>query len=108
LPIVERTASAGPTPEQVVTGQQQREIVDRLLEETCRDWKDSVIVNEYLIGGKNAKEISETYEMSEDLVYQRARRLKVRLMKWLKEHGVTSADSLFGGGAAAGERKTRS
>jgi RNA polymerase sigma-70 factor (ECF subfamily) len=107
-PLVERAPSAGPSPEQVVAGRQQREIVDRLLEETCRDWKDSIIVNEYLIGGKNAKEISEKYEMSEDLVYQRARRLKVRLMKWLKEHGITSADSLFGSGVTSRHRPVKS
>jgi len=101
-PLVERAPSSGPSPEQVAVNRQQREIVDRLLEETCRDWKDSVIVNEYLIGGKNAKEIAETYAMSEDLVYQRARRLKVRLIKWLKEHGVASAESLFGGGTTRG------
>jgi RNA polymerase sigma-70 factor (ECF subfamily) len=100
-PLVERAPASGPTPEQVVVSRQQHEIVDRLLEETCRDWKDSIIVNEYLIGGRNAKEISEKYEMSEDLVYQRARRLKVRLMSWLKAHGITSADSLFGSGAAS-------
>jgi RNA polymerase sigma-70 factor (ECF subfamily) len=107
-PLVERAPSHGPTPEQAAANRQQREIVDRLLEETCRDWKDGVIVNEYLIGGKNAKEISEKYQMSEDLVYQRARRLKVRLMTWLKEHGVTSADSLFGGDVATRRRSSES
>lgn len=107
-PLVERAPSAGPTPEQAAARRQQLEIVDRLLEETCRDWKDSIIVNEYLIGGKNAREISDNYEISEDLVYQRARRLKVRLMKWLKDHGVTSADSLFESSATTRPRSAKS
>jgi hypothetical protein len=38
--------------------------------------------------------------MTEDVVYQRARRLRVRLMKWLKERGITSAAQLLGAGAA--------
>lgn len=106
--LVERAASAAPTPEEAAQKAQQRAIVERLLDETCRDWKDSVIVNDYLIGGQNAKEISEKYEMSEDLVYQRARRLKVRLMRWLKEHGVTSAESLFGNQPATRRRRSES
>jgi RNA polymerase sigma-70 factor (ECF subfamily) len=107
-PLVERAPSSGPSPEQLAVVSQQREIVDQLLEETCRDWKDGIIVNEYLIGGKNAKEISEKYQMSEDLVYQRARRLKVRLQNWLKQHGVTSADSLFGADLATRRRDSES
>src|SRR5215468_4808274 len=93
--LVERAPSSAPSPEELAQLTQQRAIVERLLDETCRDWKDSVIVNDYLISGRNAKEISEKYDMSEDRVYQRARRLKVRLVKWLKEHGVSSAESLF-------------
>jgi DNA-directed RNA polymerase specialized sigma24 family protein len=54
-----------------------------------------VIISEYLIGNKNAKEISESYDMSEDLVYQRARRLRLRLVKWLEERGITSAELLL-------------
>jgi len=44
---------------------------------------------------ESGKEIAEKYNMSEDLVYQRARRLKVRLMNWLSERGITSAESLL-------------
>ncbi|HKY04430.1 MAG TPA: sigma-70 family RNA polymerase sigma factor [Blastocatellia bacterium] len=95
---VERAASKEPTPEAMVLTREQREIIDRLLAEVCRDWKDSVIVNEYIIGGLDARVISEKYSMSEDLVYQRARRLRVRLMKWLAERGITSADQLLGAG----------
>ena len=76
---------------------EQRAIVDRLLSDVCRDWKDSVIVNEYIIGTQSGKEIADKYDISEDLVYQRARRLRVRLMKWLNERGITSADSLLTG-----------
>lgn len=95
---VERAASKEPTPEAQVLTREQREIIDSLLAEVCRDWKDGVIVNEYIIGGLDARVISEKYSMSEDLVYQRARRLRVRLMKWLAERGITSADQLLGAG----------
>lgn len=94
---VETARSREPSPEALLVSQEQREIVDRLLEEVCRDWKDSVIINEYIIGSRNGKEIAEKYEISEDLVYQRARRLKVRLMKWLDERGITTAQSLLTG-----------
>jgi len=96
---VDRAPSREPSPEAELVSRERREIVDRLLEEVCRDWKDSVIVNEYIIGAQSGKEISEKYEISEDLVYQRARRLRVRLIKWLNERGITSADSLLGSGA---------
>lgn len=95
---VETAASKEPSPEALTIRGEQREIVDRLLSEVCRDWKDSIIVNEYIIGNQGAKEIAEKYDMSEDLVYQRARRLRVRLVKWLNERGITSAQSLLGGG----------
>ncbi|HXG91973.1 MAG TPA: sigma-70 family RNA polymerase sigma factor [Blastocatellia bacterium] len=95
---IEKAPSREPSPEALALSREQREIVDRLLADVCKDWKDSVIVNEYIIGNQNAKEIAERYQMTEDLVYQRARRLRVRLMKWLKERGITSADALFGGG----------
>ncbi|HSB08376.1 MAG TPA: sigma-70 family RNA polymerase sigma factor [Blastocatellia bacterium] len=97
---VERAASKEPSPEVLLIARERREIVDGLLDEVCRDWKDSVIVNEYIIGNRSGKEIAEKYSMSEDLVYQRARRLKVRLMNWLKERGITSAESLLTGTAA--------
>jgi RNA polymerase sigma-70 factor (ECF subfamily) len=97
---VERAASKEPSPEAQLVARERREIVDRLLEDVCRDWKDSVIVNEYIIGNRSGKEIAEKYNMSEDLVYQRSRRLKVRLMSWLAERGITSADSLLTGAAA--------
>lgn len=94
---IDRAPSSEPSPEAEMVTRERREIVDRLLDEVCRDWKDSVIVNEYIIGGRSGKEISESYEMSEDLVYQRARRLRVRLVKWLNERGITSAHSLLTG-----------
>jgi RNA polymerase sigma factor, sigma-70 family len=94
---VETAPSKAPSPEAEAISQQQREVIDKLLSDVCRDWKDSVIVNEYIIGNQNAKEIAEKYEITEDLVYQRARRLRVRLEKWLRERGITSAESLLGG-----------
>src|SRR5438105_2406601 len=75
----------------------ERERVDQLLGDVCRDWKDSVIVSDYIILGRNATEISAEFGMSEDLVYQRAHRLKERLRKWLDAHGFTSADAVLGG-----------
>jgi len=99
---VDLAPSREPSPEAQLVSNEQREIVDRLLTDVCKDWKDSVIVNEYIIGNQNAKEICAKYEMSEDLVYQRARRLKVRLLKWLEERGITSADSLLGSGGSKG------
>jgi hypothetical protein len=42
--------------------------------------------------------------MSEDVVYQRARRLKVRLMKWMADRGITSSETLLGGGASIKKR----
>ncbi|HWC78258.1 MAG TPA: hypothetical protein VG778_12390, partial [Blastocatellia bacterium] len=92
--LVDRAASREPSPETMAVSHQQQAIVEELLAEVCRDWKDSVIVNEYIAGERGAKEISEKYGMSEDLVYQRARRLRVRLLKWLAEHGITSVASL--------------
>ncbi len=97
---VERARSKEPSPEAQLVAREQREIVDSLLADVCRDWKDSVIVNEYIIGNQSGKEIAEKYDISEDLVYQRARRLRVRLVKWLNERGITSAHSLLTGLAA--------
>ncbi len=94
---VDNAPSRGPSPETQLINRERREVVDNLLADVCRDWKDSVIVSDYIIGGRGAKEVSEMYEISEDLVYQRARRLRVRLMKWLSERGITSAEELFGG-----------
>jgi len=97
---VETAPSKGPSPEAELVAREQRQIVDSLLADVCRDWKDSVIVNEYIIGAQSGKEIAEKYDISEDLVYQRARRLRVRLVKWLAERGVTSAHSLLTGSAS--------
>jgi RNA polymerase sigma-70 factor (ECF subfamily) len=94
---VETARSREPSPEAQLVARERRRIVDGLLEDVCRDWKDSVIVNEYIIGNQSGKEIGEKYGITEDLVYQRARRLRVRLMKWLNERGITSADSLLTG-----------
>jgi len=94
---VETARSREPSPEAQLVAREQREIVDSLLSDVCRDWKDSVIVNEYIIGNQSGKEISEKYSMSEDLVYQRARRLRVRLIKWLNERGIDSAHALLTG-----------
>jgi len=94
---IEVAVSPQPSPEALAVTAQQREIVEQLLADVCRDWKDGVIVNEYIIGTQNAKEISEKYDISEDLVYQRARRLRVRLMKWLTDRGITSSEALLGG-----------
>ena len=99
-PLVETAAATGPSPEAVAASREQSEIVEQLLADVCRDWKDSAIVNEYMIGEQSAKEIADKYDLSEDVVYQRARRLRVRLMKWLAERGITSAEQLLGGGAA--------
>ena len=92
---VERAPSREPSPEAQLVAREQREIVDSLLTDVCRDWKDSVIVNEYIIGTQSGKEIAEKYDISEDLVYQRARRLRVRLLKWLNDRGINSAHSLL-------------
>jgi RNA polymerase sigma-70 factor (ECF subfamily) len=96
---VDLAPSREPSPEAAALRQQQSDLIEQLLEDVCRDWKDSVVVNEYIMGERNAKELSEKYDMSEDLIYQRARRLKVRLMKWLAERGITSADALLTGGS---------
>src|SRR5215211_2753123 len=90
---VDTAPSREPSPEAEALSREQREIVNQLFADVCRDWKDSVIVNEYIIGNQNGKEIADRYNITEDLVYQRARRLRVRLMKWLKERGITSAES---------------
>ncbi|HYP27401.1 MAG TPA: sigma-70 family RNA polymerase sigma factor [Blastocatellia bacterium] len=92
---IDRAPSKEPSPEASMLDREQRKIIDSLLEDVCRDWKDSVIVNEYIIGAHDARTISEKYDMSEDLVYQRARRLRVRLIKWLADRGITSADQLL-------------
>lgn len=92
---IDLAASKEPTPEASLLHGEQRKIIDSLLADVCKDWKDNVIVNEYIIGSKDAREISEKYDMSEDVVYQRARRLRVRLMKWLADRGITSADQLL-------------
>jgi RNA polymerase sigma-70 factor, ECF subfamily len=100
-PVVETAAATGPSPEALAVSREQSDIVEQLLADVCRDWKDSAIVNEYMIAEHSAKEIADKYDMTEDVVYQRARRLRVRLMKWLKERGITSAEQLLGGGTAA-------
>ena len=99
-PLIETAAATGPSPEAAAASREQNEIVEQLLADVCRDWKDSAIVNEYMIGEQSAKEIADKYNLSEDVVYQRARRLRVRLTKWLAERGITSAAQLLGGGAA--------
>jgi RNA polymerase sigma-70 factor (ECF subfamily) len=101
---IDRAPSREPSPEAQLLNRQQRELVDGLLEEVCRDWKDSVIVSDYIIMNLGAKEISEKYEMSEDVVYQRAHRLKERLMKCLADRGITSSDTLLGLGAKKSRR----
>jgi RNA polymerase sigma factor (sigma-70 family) len=100
---VETAAATGPSPEALVVSRQQSEIVEQLLADVCRDWKDSAIVNEYMIAERSAKEIADKYDMTEDVVYQRARRLRVRLINWLAQRGVTSAAQLLGGAAARKE-----
>jgi len=95
-------ASPGLSPEAEAALGEQRVILARLLGDVCRDWKDSIIVNEYIISGVGAKEIADKYGMTEDLVYQRARRLKVRLLKWLSDRGITSADQFLTGTVVAG------
>jgi RNA polymerase sigma-70 factor (ECF subfamily) len=95
---LDRAASSGPSPEADLVSRERRELIDALLGDVCRDHKDSVIVNEYIIAGLGAKEISEKHDISEDLVYQRARRLRVRLMKWLEDHGIKSAEELLSTG----------
>lgn len=101
---IDKAPSHEPSPEAQLLNRQKRELVDNLLEDVCRDWKDSVIVNEYIINNVGAKDISEKYEMSEDVVYQRARRLKVRLMKWMADRGITSSETLLGTGASIKKR----
>ena len=95
---VEMAPSREPSPEARAVNKERRGIVNGLLADVCKDWKDSVIVSEYIIGSRSGKEISEKYSVSEDLVYQRARRLKVRLIQWLAARGIKSADQLFGSG----------
>jgi RNA polymerase sigma factor (sigma-70 family) len=85
------------SPEADAIRSEQRQIVDQLLGDVCRDWKDSVIVSDYIILGRGATEIAAEFGMSEDLVYQRSHRLKERLKKWLEAHGFTSADAVLGG-----------
>ncbi len=97
--LIDRAPSREPTPEAQALQREQSALIESLLEEVCRDWKDSVIVNEYIIGEHDAKALSEKYGMTEDLIYQRARRMKVRLMKWLAARGITSADALLSGGS---------
>jgi RNA polymerase sigma factor (sigma-70 family) len=101
---MEAFPSDGPTPEAAAAAREQHLILEQLLEEVCRDWKDSVIVNEYLVNGRSAKEIADKYDMSEDLIYQRARRLRVRLLKWLASRGITSASQVLGHTAGASPR----
>jgi DNA-directed RNA polymerase specialized sigma24 family protein len=93
---VDSVAAQSPTPETQAEISERRSMVARLLADVCQDWKDSVIINEYIIGGLGAKEIAEKYEFSEDVVYQRARRLRVRLLKWLADHGIHSSAELQG------------
>lgn len=100
--IMDQIAAPDPSPETQAALGEQRVILARLLGDVCRDWKDSVIVNEYIISGMGAKQIADKYDMTEDLVYQRARRLKVRLLKWLSDRGITSADQFLTGTVAAG------
>jgi RNA polymerase sigma factor (sigma-70 family) len=100
--IMDRIAAPDPSPETQAALGEQRLILARLLGDVCRDWKDSIIVNEYIINGAGAKQVADKYGMTEDLVYQRARRLKVRLLKWLSDRGITSADQFLSGTVAAG------
>jgi len=100
--VMDQVAAPGASPETEAALGEQRVILARLLGDVCKDWKDSVIVNEYIINGLGAKQVADKYGMTEDLVYQRARRLKVRLLKWLSDRGITSADQFLSGTVAAG------
>jgi RNA polymerase sigma factor (sigma-70 family) len=101
LSPIDVVASTDQSPEAIAADREQRRMVSRLLVDVCRDWKDSVIINEYIIGGVAAKDICDKYGISEDLTYQRARRLKTRLLKWLGDRGITSAEQWLTGGASA-------
>ena len=108
LSEVETAPAPTPSPEAEAIRGEQREIVDQLLADVCRDWKDSVIVSDYIVLGRGATEISTEYGMTEDLVYQRAHRLKERLRRWLESHGFKSADAVLGGAKKQKtERKNR-
>jgi RNA polymerase sigma factor (sigma-70 family) len=100
--IMDQIAAPDPSPETQAALGEQRLILARLLGDVCRDWRDSIIVSEYIISGLGAKQVADKYGMTEDLVYQRARRLKVRLLKWLSDRGITSADQFLSGTVAAG------
>src|SRR5215470_6697857 len=99
--VLEQIAAPGASPETEAALGEQRLILARLLGDVCKDWKDSVIVNEYIVNGVGARQVADKYGMTEDLVYQRARRLKVRLLKWLSDRGITSADQFLSGTVAA-------
>ena len=99
---VDSAVALSPTPEAQAEIREQRSMVARLLADVCQDWKDSVIINEYVIAGHGAKEIAEKYKISEDLVYQRARRLRVRLVKWLSDRGIHSSAQLLSPGTGVG------
>lgn len=92
---VDVAADPRPSPEAEAAASEQTRMVNSLLADVCRDWKDSVIVSEYIVNNVGAKDISEKYGISEDLVYQRARRLRVRLLKWLTDRGIHSAAELL-------------
>jgi RNA polymerase sigma factor (sigma-70 family) len=98
--LVDSTAAPDPSPEVQAGAREQRAIISRLLADICKDWKDSVIVNEYIINSLGARDIADKYGISEDLVYQRARRIRVRLLKGLAERGISSAEQLLGGSAS--------
>src|SRR5262249_6660738 len=99
---MERIAAPGPSPETEAALGEQRVMLERLLGDVGKDWKDSIIVNEYIIGGGGCKDIADKYGITEDVVYERALRLKVRLLKWLSDRGISSADQFLTGTVAAG------
>src|SRR5215469_1190841 len=62
---VEQIVSPGLSPEAEAALGEQRLMLARLLGDVCKDWKDSIIVNEYIVNGQGAKQVADKYGITE-------------------------------------------
>jgi hypothetical protein len=87
-------AERAPSKELSPEAQQAYGSADRgyLLADVCRDWKDSDRERVHNWQSKRQRDRGK-YDISKTQ-YQRARRLRVRLLKWLNDRGITGPPPL--------------
>lgn len=84
----EATPAVGPSPEQWVLDEERKAAVDRVLARL--NPLDEQIVRECLVAGGSGRELAKRLGMTGDALYQRLRRAKLKLRKFLAEDTLLS------------------